>query len=54
MVVDKVGDGTIGIATTTNDNVLTPGSDLACLDEGYTTVTPVRPVTEATDVALPI
>jgi 5'-nucleotidase len=54
MVVSRLADGAVGTAVSKNDNVLTEGSDLACLDAGFATVTPLRPVTEAVGFELPV
>lgn len=53
MVLLEQGHGYVRMSLEQSDHGAEPGSDDAWLLDGYVAVTPVRPVREATDVALP-
>jgi 5'-nucleotidase len=52
MAIAETGEGYVRTAVRENGEHPAPGSDLALLADGYATVTPIRPVTHATDITV--
>jgi 5'-nucleotidase len=52
--VAERGEGWVRISVADVDAQFEPGTDAALVADGYATVTPLRPICEAADVALPI
>jgi 5'-nucleotidase len=52
MAIAESGEGYLRTAVEETGARLTPGTDLACLADGYATVTPLRSVDEAPDIAI--
>jgi 5'-nucleotidase len=52
MVVSEVGRGYVRMALAAGDGRHDPGTDVVLLSQGYATITPLLPVTEATDISL--
>jgi 5'-nucleotidase len=51
--VSEVGQGFVKVAMADREAEHEPGTDAALLADGYATVTPLRPICEATEIPLP-